>query len=304
MKNERKTEIRVGLTVLAGLIGLIFVLSWAKNISLTSNQKNINVKFSSASGLEVNDNVTVFGIRKGFVSSTTVVDDGVIVNLSLNKDIILKEDAMFSIVMLDLMGGKKIDINPGLSDKLLNINDTHTGVYHSDIPEVMALLGNVQNDLVSIIKEVKITLVSVNEILNDKKFNEEVKTTITYLSNISIKLNSMIDENRTDFKQITSSTANLIDETSQFLNENKKSSSEAINELNNVLKNTNEILLKAEQFITETKEQQNNAGKLLYDEKFLDDINKTLSDVKELTSILIEQLKGKGINIDAKIKLF
>lgn len=304
MKNQRKTEIRVGITVILGILCLIFVLSWAKNISLTSNQKNINVKFSSASGLEVGDNVTVFGIRKGFVSSTNVENDGVLVSISLNNDVELKDDAKFSIVMLDLMGGKKIDINPGSSNKPIDYSLIQKGNYIADIPEVMAILGSVQNDLINIIKEVQTTLVSVNEVLTDKDFNNNIKVTAFNLTEITLKLNSMIDENRTDFKKITSTTADLLEETSSFLKENKTSTTEALKELNEVLKNTNEILAKAEEFITETKEQRNNAGKLLYDEKFLEDINKTLSDVKELTSILIEQLKGKGINIDAKIKLF
>lgn len=304
MKNQRKTEIRVGITVILGIICLIFVLSWAKNLSITSNQKIINVKFPSASGLEVGDNVTVFGIRKGFVTSSKVESDGVVVTLSLNNDVELKEDAKFSIVMLDLMGGKKVDINPGSSNISINYNLIQKGSYTADIPEVMAVLGSVQNDLINIIKEVQTTLISVNEVLTDKEFNNNIKVTASNLTDITLKLNSMIDENRNDFKKITSTASGLLEETSSFLKENKTSTTEALKELNEVLKNTNEILVKAEEFITETKEQKNNAGKLLYDEKFLEDINKTLSDVKELTSILIEQLKGKGINIDAKIKLF
>ena len=31
MKNERKTEIRVGLTVLVGILVFIWILGWAKN---------------------------------------------------------------------------------------------------------------------------------------------------------------------------------------------------------------------------------------------------------------------------------
>ena len=51
----------------------------------------------------------------------------------------------------------------------------------------------------------------------------------------------------------------------------------------------------------ETMNQQNNIGKLLYDENMINDIKKTLQQVNELTSILIDQLKNDGINVDANV---
>ena len=47
--------------------------------------------------------------------------------------------------------------------------------------------------------------------------------------------------------------------------------------------------------------QQNNVGKLLYDEEVIKDLKQTLKQVNDLTSILIEQLKNDGINVDANI---
>jgi hypothetical protein len=47
--------------------------------------------------------------------------------------------------------------------------------------------------------------------------------------------------------------------------------------------------------------QQNNIGKLLYDENIIKDLKLTLKQVNELTSILIEQLKNEGVNVDANI---
>lgn len=51
----------------------------------------------------------------------------------------------------------------------------------------------------------------------------------------------------------------------------------------------------------ETKNQQNNVGKLLYDENMIKDLKQTLNQVNELTSLLIDQLKNDGINVDANI---
>ena len=66
MKDQRKTEIKVGITVLLGLIIFLWVLGWAKNWTVNSQRKEIIVEFSSVAGLEVGDPVTINGVRKGY----------------------------------------------------------------------------------------------------------------------------------------------------------------------------------------------------------------------------------------------
>lgn len=67
MKNSRATEIKVGVTVLLGLLVFIWVLGWAKNFSVSSSDNIVRVSFNKVSGLEIGNNVTVNGVRKGSV---------------------------------------------------------------------------------------------------------------------------------------------------------------------------------------------------------------------------------------------
>ena len=80
MKDERKTEIRVGLTVLAGILIFIWILGWAKNISLKSDEQLINVRFNNVAGLEIGDLVTVNGLRKGYVQDMKVEPNNILVS--------------------------------------------------------------------------------------------------------------------------------------------------------------------------------------------------------------------------------
>ena len=134
MKNERKTEIKVGITVVFGLIILLWIFGWAKNFSLSSNSFIIKVKFDNVSGLEVGDQVTVNGMRKGFVQDMEVGPNNVLVELSIEKDIVLKEDATFAVSMLDLMGGKMVEVFPGKSEKDFDKTKIAQGTFYSDIP--------------------------------------------------------------------------------------------------------------------------------------------------------------------------
>jgi phospholipid/cholesterol/gamma-HCH transport system substrate-binding protein len=301
MKDQRKTEIRVGITVIIGLIIFIWILGWAKNFSLTSNQKILLVKFNSVSGLEKGDYVAVNGVRKGFVEDFNIQGDNVIVKLSIDNDVNLKKDAAFSISMLDLMGGKKVNINPGTSSEPLNYNEVQKGIFYADIPEVMSMLGNVEEDIPTIIKDIKITLGSLNNYLSDNNLNTDIKTSVSNLSKASQKLNILLDENRSSIKQLTENTVKLTENVNNFMVENKTSLNKSVEELRIVLSKTDSLLSKVNIFSDEVKNKKNNVGKILYDEKLYDNLSQSLTQINELTKILIEQLKGKGVNVDANI---
>ena len=301
MKDQRKTEIRVGITVIVGLIIFIWILGWAKNFSLSSDQKTLLVKFNSVSGLEVGDNVSVNGVRKGFVENFKLEGDKVIVSLSLDSDVRLQKDATFSISMLDLMGGKKVNINPGMSPQPLNYNEVQTGIFYADIPEVMSMLGTVEGDIPAIMKDIKITLSSLNNYLTDNDLNTDIKSSLSNLSKASKKLNILLDENREGINQLTQNTVKLTQNVNDFLNENKSSLKSSVEELHKILTQTDSLLISVNTFSGEIKNKKNNIGKILYDDKLYDNLSQSLTQLNELTKILIEQLKGKGVNVDANI---
>ncbi|HMN16108.1 MAG: MCE family protein [Ignavibacteriota bacterium] len=301
MKNERKTEIKVGITVIVGLLVLLWIFGWTKNFSLSSNSYLINVRFDNVSGLEIGDQVTVNGMRKGFVKDMKVGTNNVIVELSIENDIILKEDATFAVSMLDLMGGKKVEIFPGKSNVSFDKTKVAKGVFYSDIPSAMSLFGSVQDDLVTVLKDVKISLSSLNKIVNDDNFNNDVKKSISNVVMLTDKINVMLNENRNDIKKLTTNAVELSEKTNKLLNDNTENVTVLLTDLKLLVKKSDDLLVDLNKLTSETINQQNNIGKLLYDKDLFDKLSKTLEQVNELTSVLIEQLKNDGINVDANI---
>jgi phospholipid/cholesterol/gamma-HCH transport system substrate-binding protein len=304
MKDQRKTEIKIGITVVVALVALIWIFGWAKNYKIYAGQKKIDVEFETASGLEKGDPVMVNGVRKGFVDDIVIHGNDAIIKIVLDPDVILKDDALIAISMLDLMGGKKVEIKPGVSANEIDYSKLQKGVFYADIPAVMAMLGSVQNDLISIIKDIQVTLGSMNEFLTDKEFAKQIKTSIQNLSEVSKKLNVMIDENRSNFKQLTKNATELTSEATQFIKENKDNIHSTIQETKLVIQNSNELVTKISSLLEETKNKKNNVGKILYDESLINELKTSLENVKELTRILLDQLKDEGINVDANIDLF
>jgi len=301
MKDERKTEIRVGLTVLVGILVFIWILGWAKNFSIRSNEQVIKVRFTNVSGLEIGDQVTVNGMRKGYVKEMVVEPNNVLLELSLDNDVQLKEDASFAISMLDLMGGKKIEVFPGTSSTSYNNNKISEGTFYADIPSVMSLFGSVQDDLVTVLKDVKISLHSINKYLTDEKLSSDVKKSLSNLSLLTEKLNDVLSENRSDIRSLTQNAVALTETSNKILSSNKENIDQLFVDLKNVFQKSDTLLSELNNLTKETVNQQNNVGKLLYDENVINDLKQTLKQVNELTSILIEQLKNDGVNVNADI---
>lgn len=301
MKNNRKAEIKVGITVIAAILILLWLFGWAKNYNLSGTQKELLIRFDNIAGLEIGDRVTINGIRRGSVESFLNDGNTVIVKTLMDGDAELKEDAQFTILMLDLMGGKKIEIIPGTSAIPIDYSQIQNGYFSGDISTAMAMLSSVQGDLVDVIKEVKISLNNMNEIIADEEFSGNVKTSVENINKLSIQLSALIESNKKDISGLISSSKNLTESANNLITENKEQIGETINRLNEFINNSNALVNKIDESITEIKNKENNLGKILYDEKFLNGLTETLDQVKELTKLLKTQLEGDGINVDANI---
>jgi phospholipid/cholesterol/gamma-HCH transport system substrate-binding protein len=301
MKDQRKTEIKVGIMVIAGVLLFIWILSWAKNYSLTSSEQTIKVKFDDVSGLDVGDNVTVSGVKKGAVENLKVQGDYVIVTLVIDDDVKLKEDAKFAISMLDLMGGKKVEISPGVSSQPLDTKEIQDGIFEADIPKVMAILGRVEGDLPKIISDLKISVHSINNYLSDNQLNSDIKTSAKNLSHLTGKLNRLLDENSANISELTKNSNILVGQMNDFLSKNGADLRSTVQNIKQLSSNTDTLITQLNSIAKETKEKKNNIGKLMYNEDIYNKLNTTLDQINELTKILLEQVKSKGINIHANI---
>lgn len=301
MKDTRKTEIKVGVTALIGVIVFIWIFGWAKNFSLQSNEQLIKINFKNVAGLEIGDQVTVNGLRKGFVKDMKIEPNNILVEISVSKDVSLKEDATFAISMLDLMGGKKVEIFPGSSSNPLALDKLYDGQFYADIPSVMTLFGSVQDDLVTLLQDLKTSMKSVNKYLSDDQLAANVRKSINNLMNLSDKLDQILTENRSDIKELTSNAVELTQKSNKLISDNEQNINQIMTSLKTVFEKSDTLLIRLNELTKETVNKENNIGKILYDEQLINDLKQTLKQANELTLILVEQLKNDGIKVDANI---
>lgn len=106
-----KRRLRAGLVTMAALLVL---LTLAFNLQKLPGMKGttFHAQFTDASGLKVGDRVEVAGIRVGRVDAITI--DGARIDVSFDvKDAKLGKDTQASIEVLNLLGEKYLDLEPG-----------------------------------------------------------------------------------------------------------------------------------------------------------------------------------------------
>ncbi|OGU66448.1 MAG: hypothetical protein A2W30_07705 [Ignavibacteria bacterium RBG_16_36_9] len=301
MRNPRVTEIKVGITVLLGLLVFIWVLGWAKSFNLTSSDNLVKVRFIKVSGLEIGNNVTVNGVRKGHVNDFFIQGSTVIVTLSISNDVILKKDAEFALESTDLMGGRKIEVNPGNSDENLNLTEIHQGNYITDIAGMISLFSNIQDKISIIANESVKTLKGINSLLEDKTFIEGLKTSITNLNIVTAKLDRVLTENQQNIKEISENTKEITSDTKILIKENKDKVELTLANLNAVMLKSDSLMTSLNYLTQETITGGNNLGKILYNDSLYNNLIQAMESINELTKILKDQLEADGIKVDAYI---
>ncbi|MHC1736848.1 MAG: MlaD family protein [Ignavibacteriaceae bacterium] len=304
MKNQKKTELKVGITIFFAILVLFLIIAWAKNISISATRTYIDIKFDNASGLEVGDNVTVNGVRKGNVEGIKVSGQNVIVTIAIESETELREDAKFYIGMLDLMGGKKVEINPGSSVKELNYSQLQSGTYLMDISGAMASMGSLTEDLPKLISKVNETLDGLSRIINDEELRTNLTRSLNNLSVISEDLKILIKANDQKLEDLLTNTNNLIENSNEFIEKNSGNIENSLGQIQSLLAKADTLITGVTKILDETKSGENNIGKLLYDKELFNEIEATAKTLNELTKVLNDQLKNEGVNVKAKIKLF
>lgn len=301
MKDQKRTELKVGITVILAFVILLWVLGWAKNFSLSSNEKELSLSFSNIAGLVVGDVVSVRGIKEGHVKNIHNENNNVIVEIILSEKTQIKDDARFSIMMLDLMGGKKIEIDPGSSANEIDYSKTHKGEFLGDISTTMAALGSVQDDLVKVIYEIKGTLSAFNKIINNSEFVDDLQSSVVALNKLIIKTDKMLSDNSGNISNLINNTNELVSKSNLIIDENKDDIKLTVSSINELLTNTDRMVSKLDSFFVEIRNEDNNIGKIIYDKELVNNLSISLKNLKELSELINNQLKDKGIKVDAKV---
>jgi phospholipid/cholesterol/gamma-HCH transport system substrate-binding protein len=186
---SRRTEIQVGLTVLAAVAILLWGVTWLKEFSLARKAHVWTVRFPRTGGLGRSDEVQVNGIRKGAVEDMALVGDHVIVKLALATDVQLTTDSQVAIRNVGLMGEKVIAVDLKTTGRAYTARDTIVGEYELGIPEVMGQMGSTLTNVTELIQQ-------LHDMSQALSRSGDLEKTVRNFAATSEQLKAAVAENR------------------------------------------------------------------------------------------------------------
>lgn len=126
--NQQPRVFKIGLTVMVAVTLLYLALAWINRVHFFAPEAYpYTLHFEAVNGLLVGDPVKVRGVQVGRVKAITPQRDLVAVDITIDQQVQLFEDAQGIIELKELMGGKQLTIYSGQSSKQLPPGSTLPG---------------------------------------------------------------------------------------------------------------------------------------------------------------------------------
>jgi phospholipid/cholesterol/gamma-HCH transport system substrate-binding protein len=261
----------------------------------------IMVRFDDVGTLAIGDKVTVAGVRKGKVNDLRLTEDGVLVELQIYRDVVLKGDATFTIKNLGLMGERFVAISPGRDSLAYDLAQTAEGRYDSGIPEVMGLMGEMVTELRQVVRSLRQSIASDTSL---EKFNR----TVSNLESVSSSLASYMNNNEAKFDKTADHFLSASRTLNQLLQRNQDAVDSTAGRIDRIgqklelfVDRLDTLSTTARSFADRLENEEGTLQLLVEDRRLYDDLRRTADNLDDLiTDIRADPQKY----INLKVELF
>ena len=114
--NQKRTEFAVGLFILVGILAILYLaLQIGSSRILGSDSMVVEARFSNIGGLNEGSNIMIAGVKVGVVGNIRLDTESLVamVELKLENDLVIYDDAIASIKTNGLIGDKYVALDPG-----------------------------------------------------------------------------------------------------------------------------------------------------------------------------------------------
>ncbi|CAA6821500.1 MAG: Unknown protein [uncultured Sulfurovum sp.] len=266
-----KTEAKVGLFItlsLFFLFGLFTQLSSFDNLFKKSYP--ILAQVNDGSGLKEKAKVKLKGVDIGYVEKVTLVNNEVQTHLMIDEGVKIPDDSILSIAQDSLLGGKFLDINPGISTNSLQANQLLSK------EEKVSSIADASTSADAAFQEITLLVKDIRDIFNQGG-KEDIQSTLS------------------DLKEFSSLLASISREDNQTIHD-------IINNANLSLVNANKAILNADDTISKFATMSSEITKTSQEfQKTGKSINKDLPKIMARISDITKYLNSVSATLDAKL---
>ena len=308
---DRKKEIRVGIVALLSLIVLIAGITIGKGLIVGVSQNTLSFTFPSSGGIEIGAPIFINGVKRGSVISTENINGGVAIAGSIDEISDLHPDAQAKISMLEITGGKKIDITPGIASGNLDISKPIAGTISADATELISLVGDLGADASVTVKRLDSVLAQANSLLSDGIVVKQLRNTIKNADELMITLNALMGDNKENMRNLIKDLGALAKDAKSAVNNNEPKLRSILTKLDSLAGSGQRLMAKTDTALAgvtdltvETKDMMKDIktngsfiNKLLYDKSTSKSIDTTLQRVNDL----LLKIHEHGLNANIRL---
>lgn len=311
MRNLRQIELKVGIVSVAGAILLILGLIFGRGYKVSVSTQTIKFRFPNSGGLQIASPVVVNGVKRGSVSSVVNDNGSVLVTATIDNVDDLRRDVKARITILEITGGKKIEIFPGSSPEKFDPTTEIKGETAADFADLVTQLGVILERAKHTINQLDTTLSSTNKILGNKNFASNLQLAVDNASQSLTITREILEQNQTNINQIVKNLREILIELRNDYSTFEPKINKIITRLDTISIQTVNLMEKGystfekidhslnrlNDILLEIREGDNLANKIIYDKKFAERLDSTLRQVSELITFI----QKYGVNVNLRL---
>ena len=277
-----KTEAKVGLFITLSLFFLFGLLSQLSSFdNLFKKSYPIVASINDGSGLKNKAKVKLKGVNIGYVKEVLLKDNNVMAYLMIDDGVKIPNDSTLVISQDSLLGGKFLDIKPGLSNLSLKANAL------LEKEEKVSSIGDASTAADKAFKEIAFLVKDIRDIL-DKGGKDDIQSTLSNLNEFSKLLASISKEDNKTIHEI------LFNANKALINANG-----TITKFGNM---SDDITKTSKEFSKVGKNLNRDLPKLMDEySKVAKNINKDLPSIMARIDSITKYLKSVSATLDKKL---
>lgn len=304
-------EVKVGAVTLLSLILLLAGIIIGKSVLARTGFTTITMFSPSSGGVEIASPVLVNGVKRGSVTRIQPVNGGVLMTASMDNIADLRKDALARIMILEITGGRKIEITPGTASERLAESDTVRSIYTGDIADLIAIIGEVGPDLKNIVRKLDTIANAGTALLADGKVVSDTRKALKNLSEVAETANTLVERNKGNIQTIANDLMDITRDLRSTVKTNTPKVDKLVAQLDSTLtearklittgdktvKNVDGLVKNVDDFISDARNKENLIHKLVYDVEFNRRLDSTISRLQ----VFLDNLPQNGINVNVRL---
>lgn len=182
MFRDEKLELKVGLFIGLGIFLMFLIVFSIGDFYLLKKGYNIGVIFDYVNGITEDAPVRLAGVHVGEVKTIDIFRDTdadktrVRLNVWIDGDVRIEEDAVARINTLGLLGEQYLEISPGTSDRFIKTSDVIMGRNPVHVGEQMEGMSELVQSFKTIIKRAEMGEGTLGKLLSDDALYNDLAT--------------------------------------------------------------------------------------------------------------------------------